>query len=274
MGTVEPNISQFSSTIGPRLHKPGHGRTHHWRPGTRLGQAAKMDERLVFALWLSGAHTLATLVTWGTFSLMFRRGVARSAMVEEGRAPPPKLMSKAVRDMIAAQVAFVPLMAFVVHPLWSAAGGEVGGEFPGLLPVALHLLAYILINDTLFYWSHRTLHLPGMFKRFHVIHHRFRNVRGPVAEYAHPLESLANFVAFFAGPVLLGSPLWTVVLWVFIRMVETLEAHSGYALTNSASRHAFHHLNAKGGCYGSFFGWWDRLMGTDKQWRASGSSIT
>ena len=43
---------------------------------------------------------------------------------------------------------------------------------------------------------------------------------------------------------------------------------AAYAFTRLASRHAFHHLYAAKGCLGSFFGIWDRIMGTDRQWRA------
>jgi sterol desaturase/sphingolipid hydroxylase (fatty acid hydroxylase superfamily) len=40
----------------------------------------------------------------------------------------------------------------------------------------------------------------------------------------------------------------------------------------SASRHGFHHLHANDGCYGSFLGLWDTLLGTDRAWRAETGS--
>ena len=74
-----------------------------------------------------------------------------------------------------------------------------------------------------------------------------------------------NFIAFFAGPVLLGTPFITLQVWVVLRMMETLEAHSGFALTPISDRHSFHHLYATKGIYGSFVSPWDRLMGTDRE---------
>ena len=38
-------------------------------------------------------------------------------------------------------------------------------------------------------------------------------------------------------------------------------------LTSSSSRHAYHHLHPHDGCYGSFLGLWDTLLGTDGAWR-------
>lgn len=226
-----------------------------------------MDDRWTFTLLLSAIHTTTLLVVWGGFTVCFRFGLGRRFQASEGRPPPARLMRRAVRDMAVAQLIFPVLQYFVVYPLWQARGGQAALAIPELSLLAGHLLAYFLLQDTLFYWSHRTFHRPWMFRHFHFLHHRFVYVRGPVAEYSHPLEGAANFIAFFAPPILLGSPLAVVAVWVFIRVVETVEAHSGYAYTGWASRHSFHHVRASGGCYGSFWSPWDRLMGTDRQWR-------
>lgn len=226
-----------------------------------------MEPRLVFALVLTFLHLATLLAVWGVFSWLFRRGVAPERQVAGGRAPDAKLLRAATRETLTGQPLFALLLYFVVYPAWQAMGGQMDAPLEPLWLVLLHLLAFVLVNDTLFYWSHRGLHTRWWFQRVHARHHRFRYVRGPVAEYAHPLENAANFVAFFAGPVLLGSPFVVVAIWVVVRIFETFEAHSGYAFSASASRHAYHHLYASKGCYGSFFGFWDGLMGTDASWR-------
>jgi len=151
--------------------------------------------------------------------------------------------------------------------LWTATGGSMSAAWPPLWLLLLHLLAFIAIQDTIFYWGHRMLHTRWLFSHVHFRHHRFRIVRSHVSEYAHPFENLINLIALFAGPVALGSPLPAVAVWIVVRIAETVEAHSGYAFTGSSSRHAFHHLHAQRGCYGSFFGPWDWLLGTDRLWR-------
>lgn len=229
---------------------------------------AWLGDRLFFSLAVSGLHSLTLLSVWGLFAWMFHRGVARDRQVVGGKAPDRLLMQRAVREVALGQLGFIPMMYFVVHPLWQMGGGRFGAPAPGGLEVLWQLLVFVLVNDTLFYWSHRALHTRTLYKRVHGRHHRFRHVRGPSAEFAHPIENLANLIAFFAGPCLLGAHFTTLCIWVVIRMAETVEAHSGYAITNSASRHAFHHLYAAKGCYGSFFSPWDRLLGTDRHWQS------
>lgn len=40
---------------------------------------------------------------------------------------------------------------------------------------ALSLLLIILIHDTCFYWAHRAMHHPRLFRTFHWVHHRSTN---------------------------------------------------------------------------------------------------
>jgi 4-alpha-methyl-delta7-sterol-4alpha-methyl oxidase len=226
-----------------------------------------MEPALRFALLIGFLHSATLLVVWGATSGLLRRGAFPRFQVANGKAPDAALVARARRDVLPGQLLLPAACYFIVYPLWIRAGGSMAG-WHSPLQLCLHILAFILIEDTVFYFAHRALHTRWLFRHVHAQHHRFRYVRGLSAEYAHPLESLANFIAFFLGPILLGSPFAIVVVWIPLRMLETVEAHSGYAFTASSSRHAFHHLHAQRGCYGSFFAPWDRLLGTDRQWRA------
>jgi sterol desaturase/sphingolipid hydroxylase (fatty acid hydroxylase superfamily) len=226
-----------------------------------------MAPQLSFALLLSALHALTFVALAGLFAFLRRRGIARRFQVAGGKAPDPALSRSALYEVVLEQVAFALACYFVIYPLWVAAGGRMSADWPPLWLLLLHLLAFIAIQDTIFYWSHRMLHTRWLFSHVHFRHHRFRIVRSHVAEYAHPLENLFNLIALFAGPIALGSPLPVVAVWIVVRIAETVEAHSGFAFTGSSSRHSFHHLHAQRGCYGSFFGPWDWLLGTDRLWR-------
>lgn len=231
-----------------------------------------MPERLEFALWLSALHSLTFACVWALFALLFRRGIARHRQIASGRPPDAALSREARRELLLAHLFFPVAVYFAVHPLWTLAGGGMLLRSPPLWIFALQLVAFILIQDTIFYWSHRLLHTRWLFRRVHYRHHRFRVVRGESAEFAHPLEALFNFVALFAGPVALGSPFPVFAVWMVVRIAETVEAHSGYVFTEVSRRHAFHHLHAQRGCYGSFVSLWDFAMGTDRafrEWRAA-----
>jgi 4-alpha-methyl-delta7-sterol-4alpha-methyl oxidase len=223
---------------------------------------------VVFALVLAALHAGTLLATDALFEWMFRHGVAVRSQVDGGKPPKAEMLRRCVREVSFGQIAFAVVCGAVLYPLWTARGGRLDATWASFGAIVLYLAVYSVINETIFYWSHRALHTAWLYRHVHARHHRFVHVRVPVAEYAHGLENAVNFVAFFAGPLLLRAPFTTLCVWVVVRIFETAEAHSGYGLTRSASRHAYHHLHAHDGCYGSFLGFWDTLLGTDRAWRA------
>jgi len=223
--------------------------------------------QLRFALTLALLHTATCLACGVFFTYLFRRGVAPDRQVGPGRLPNPALAKSALLEVAIGQLLFALMTYFLVYPLWVRTSGGMDAPWHGFWMMLLHLVAFALIQDTIFYWSHRVLHTRWLFKHIHSKHHRFRFIRPVVAEYAHPIENTLNFLAFFAGPVLLGTPWLTLQIWVVVRMIETLEAHSGYTFTAISDRHSFHHLYATKGVYGSFVSPWDWVMGTDREWR-------
>jgi sterol desaturase/sphingolipid hydroxylase (fatty acid hydroxylase superfamily) len=223
--------------------------------------------QLRFALTLGALHTVTCVSLWVLFTWMANRGIARDRQVGPGRLPNPELSRSALKEALLQQGLFVLLCYFVLYPVWTWRAGGMSTPWHGFWMMLVHLFVFALLEDTIFYWSHRAFHTRWLFKHIHSKHHRFRFVRPVVAEYAHPVENMLNFVAFFAGPVLLGTPFVTLQIWIVVRMLETLEAHSGFSLSPMSDRHSFHHLYATKGMYGSFVSPWDWLMGTDREWR-------
>lgn len=223
--------------------------------------------QLRFALTLGALHTATSVTLWVLFTWMATRGIARDKQVGPGRLPNPELSRSAFKEALLQQVLFVLLCYFVLYPIWVWRSGGMNAPWHGVWMMLGHLVVFALAEDTIFYWSHRVLHTRWLFKHIHSKHHRFRFVRPVVAEYAHPAENLLNFVAFFIGPCLLGTPFVTLQVWIVVRMIETLEAHSGFSFSPMSDRHSFHHLYATKGVYGSFVSPWDWLMGTDREWR-------
>jgi len=70
--------------------------------------------------------------------------------------------------------------------------------------------------------------------------------------------------------------MFVVWFWLFIRLTETYDAHSGYdfpwqpwkllPFQGGADRHDFHHSHNVGN-YGAFFTFWDWIGGTDLAYR-------
>lgn len=141
----------------------------------------------------------------------------------------------------------------------------------------LHFLAFIAIEDTLFYWSHRLLH-TRTFYGIHKQHHSFKQNVGIASEWANPIESLlGNTLPTLLGPFIMKSHPLTMLSWIAYRVTETINAHSGYNLPfvpfnwwpmGGADRHDFHHSNNVGS-FGSQTQFWDWVCQTDRPYKES-----
>jgi len=148
----------------------------------------------------------------------------------------------------------------------------------GVLGYLGRLLFMVLCEDIHFYFAHKLLHHPYLYKKVHKIHHEFVNTVAISAEYAHPVEfifgnlsptSLGHNLLAFAG----CSDLLTFLVFLIFRIIETTESHGGYefpwSLTRflpfscSADYHDYHHRKFNWN-YGSFTLFWDTLFGTNK----------
>lgn len=144
----------------------------------------------------------------------------------------------------------------------------------GLLYVVVSIPLALMIHDTYFYWIHRLMHHPRLYRRLHRVHHQSVNP-SPWAAYAfHPLEAVLEAGIF---PVLLFLlPLHPIGLFGFITTMLwfNVYGHLGYELfpkwlynhplgrwINTSIYHNQHHERFVGN-YGLYLTLWDRLMGT------------
>ena len=132
----------------------------------------------------------------------------------------------------------------------------------------------IFLHDAYFYWMHRLMHHPKLFKILHLVHHKSHNP-SPWAAYAfHPLEAIAE--SFIFAIFLFTIPVHTIHLMVFFifSLVYNVYGHLGFELypgrsnkhwlgkwLNTSVAHNMHHKYFKGN-YGLYFTIWDRWMGT------------
>ena len=131
-----------------------------------------------------------------------------------------------------------------------------------------------LIHDTYFYWMHRLMHAPRLFKYVHLVHHKSTNP-SPWTSYAfHPLEAIieAGIIPLIAFTLPVHPS--ALVLFLLLQFIYNVYGHLGYELypknfhknrfgrwINTGTAHNLHHKHFTGN-YGLYFLIWDRLMGT------------
>jgi sterol desaturase/sphingolipid hydroxylase (fatty acid hydroxylase superfamily) len=237
-------------------------------------------------LWV--ACTAVHALVFASFSLFFflmhQTRILAHYKIQPLKYPSGELLRKGLAD-VAVKHALSPFIFYLLWPFAQYCGIHATALLPSLTEVLVDMGVYMIVQDTIFYWSHRMLHLPYFYKRIHKKHHQFYTPVALSAEYAHPVEDFFNHTAFIAGPLIMGSHVATIYLWFFVRIWETVDAHSGYALPfplspfspfGVADRHDYHHSQNKG-CFGSFFAIWDKICGTDADfltWKASTVAAT
>lgn len=132
----------------------------------------------------------------------------------------------------------------------------------------------ILIHDTYFYWTHRLMHHPRLFKTMHLVHHRSTNPTPWAAFAFHPTEAVVEAGVIYA--IALTIPIHPSALLIFLVFMtaENVMGHLGYELfpnwliksrvgkwLNSSTNHNQHHKYFEGN-YGLYFRFWDVWMGT------------
>ncbi|MEM7711518.1 MAG: sterol desaturase family protein [Pseudomonadota bacterium] len=149
------------------------------------------------------------------------------------------------------------------------------GEY-GLWYLPVGGLVYLLAHDAWFYWTHRAMHEPRLFRVVHKVHHDSRPPTAWAAMSFHWTESLSGAILFpvmvFFVPVHVGALGAVLGVATFFGVTNHLGweifparivngAFGRWVIT--ASHHHGHHANYRSN-YGLYFRFWDRLCGTDR----------
>jgi len=156
---------------------------------------------------------------------------------------------------------------------WTKVYSEIHAYPLWWLPVSV--LVYLVLHDTWFYWTHRWMHWPRLYKIAHSVHHASRPPTAWAAMSFHPLEAVTGAVVI---PVLVFVvPIHIAALGVVLAVMTLMGVtnHMGWEMFPkplvhgpvgrwliTATHHDLHHHKYR--CnYGLYFRFWDRLCGTD-----------
>lgn len=165
----------------------------------------------------------------------------------------------------------IPL-AYFVWPMWSSMDFSPD-TIPTFNTFLKHMTVIAAVEEIGFYYGHRLMHVPWLYKRFHKQHHEWTAPCGWVAIYADPLEHvMSNLLPVMTGPWLCGSHVILYWFWLWLAVFVTIQVHSGYhfPFLPSPEFHDFHHLkfNVNYGVLG-FLDWFhctDGMFYMEEKW--------
>ena len=174
--------------------------------------------------------------------------------------------------------------------IWGTQHGlfyKFDGSFGWATDLAL-LAAIIVAHDAYFYWTHRAIHHPALFKAFHRAHHRSVTPT-PWAAYSFSVpEAFLNFLFVPLWLFFVPTPGDVMFTWLAFQILRNAMGHAGFEFfprwwlnspltswINTTVHHDLHHAGSFNHNYGLYFTWWDKLMGTEHpQYREKFAEVT
>ncbi len=221
-----------------------------------------------FARYAIAASLIAAIV-WGLrrTSWASRKIQAREATASDFR-----------REFLASVRTVLVYVAMSIFIVWGMRNGiyiRIEGSFGLWTDVAL-FAAILVTHDAYFYWAHRAMHHPRLFKTFHRFHHRTITPTAWAA-YSFALPE-ALVMALFMPIWLFVVPTPGTVIFAFlaVMILRNCMGHAGLELhargwashsllkwISTTTHHDLHHAGSFTHNYGFYFTFWDKLMGTE-----------
>ena len=137
------------------------------------------------------------------------------------------------------------------------------------------LVLLIFWHDTYFYWTHKWMHHPKIYKHVHRIHHKSVSPSPWTAYSFHPYEAIVQ--TLFVPIFLLVVPIqgYALALFMVYQIARNVVGHLGHELFHNAfvtnkffnwittTTHHDQHHHYFNHNYGLYFTWWDKWMKTE-----------
>jgi sterol desaturase/sphingolipid hydroxylase (fatty acid hydroxylase superfamily) len=130
-------------------------------------------------------------------------------------------------------------------------------------------------HDTWFYWTHKIMHNPILFRHFHRTHHKSFNP-SPFTAYSFDMkEAFVQAIYLVIWSLIVPTSYGVIGAYVVFQIARNTIGHCGYELfpankdgkpmfdwMTTVTHHDLHHARS-GYNYGLWFTHWDRWMGTE-----------
>uniref|UniRef100_A0A8W7NYD9 Fatty acid hydroxylase domain-containing protein n=1 Tax=Anopheles coluzzii TaxID=1518534 RepID=A0A8W7NYD9_ANOCL len=224
------------------------------------------------ALWTVGSYVYTSLVYWSiglAYTLLDvtgRPAALRRYKVQPGTNEPvdPARLRTVIRQVLFNQFCTGLPLLFLMYYLLPGQTRDTIRQLPTFVTVVWQLAVCILIEEVMFYYSHRLLHDGRIYRYIHKRHHEWT---APIAITAITCSAICCRLRSACGRP--GATSRSRGLWFTLAISNTLHVHSGYhlPLLPSPEQHDFHHLKFNQ-CYG-VLGVLDWLHGTSEMFHRS-----
>jgi lathosterol oxidase len=141
------------------------------------------------------------------------------------------------------------------------------------LPVSLAI--FMLLHETYYYWLHRWMHQPAVFRIVHKVHHD-SNITSPFTAFSfHPLEGFMQAIFLPAMLMILPMHYYVIIIQLTIMTISSVINHLDIEIYPKkftrhflgrwfigATHHSLHHRQFKYN-YGLYFTFWDKIKKTE-----------
>jgi methylsterol monooxygenase len=136
-------------------------------------------------------------------------------------------------------------------------------ETPTFSRLLFDLIAFGIVYEYAFFYTHRLQHHKSLYRFSHKVHHSWTAPVALMASCSHPIDHIISHIFPFTLPYVLLAPTSASYLVVYtISIFTTVSDHSGYHLPfiHSPQFHDYHHLKFTE-CFGAN-GFLDKFHGT------------
>jgi Delta7-sterol 5-desaturase len=240
----------------------------------------KFIEAYISQIFWYAAWTIpAFLILW----VIFKKFFAKRRIQENKKADKTQFLRE-LKNSLLTIIVFTAIDLFVFQDsmkTMETATFKVYSSFTehGGIPYIIFITFLLfVVEDTYFYWMHRMVHSPKLYKYIHKVHHESIDTT-PFTSYSfHPIEAALEIVPM--GLIMIIAYFFPVhilalFIWQILSIALNVLGHSGYELFPSfwnnywflkwklpSTHHNMHHEQFNGN-YGLYFIWWDRMMGTE-----------
>ncbi|MEP6616543.1 MAG: sterol desaturase family protein [Ginsengibacter sp.] len=233
-----------------------------------------LNTTVIIMAALIGRYFLFTGIFYGLFyKLSFKRFKGRK--LNSRKYYPSQFKKEVMWSMVTSAIFAISGAATIV--LWQKGYTRIYSQVNeyGWVYLPLSLLLFLFLHETFYYWLHRWMHIPRIFRIVHKVHHD-SHITSPFTAFSfHPLEGLLQ--AIFLPAVFLFLPMhYSIIITVltimtFSSIINHLNVeiypvnfhrHAIGRWLIGATHHSLHHKQFKYN-YGLYFTFWDKVTKTE-----------